>query len=214
MSLRQSVAVSILKGRFFCLVRKWRFSVTRTSAPVHSVYAAIRASAGLSPLFSYLAPSSKGMRNSSSMLVSWMIKRINSLKSSPVRWFCTSLIMKRDVLKLLISEVSTNVSIRSLDDSFLKFPNAKMYSLESRTRSKLFLPEFFTCFSKCFNNSILTHAKYWGGILSSQFAYSFQTLFRLFFAGFNVFFHNYSPCLKFTVIKSRCQGDPMEMLMR
>ena len=62
MNLRQFLAVKILKGKFFWRDKKCLFSVTKMSEPVHSVYAAIRASAGFKPLASYLAPNSKGTR--------------------------------------------------------------------------------------------------------------------------------------------------------
>ncbi len=69
MNLREYWAVKTLKGRSVWRDKKCLFSVTKTSALIHSVYAAIRASAGLRPLASYLAPNSKGIRKSSSIVV-------------------------------------------------------------------------------------------------------------------------------------------------
>jgi hypothetical protein len=67
MSFKLFSAVSTLKGRLGCLLRKCLFSVTRASAPTHSVYAAIKASAGLNPLDSYFEPNSKGQKGSESL---------------------------------------------------------------------------------------------------------------------------------------------------
>lgn len=56
MSFRQSSAFNILKGKVAWRFKKCLFSVTNASAPVHSAYAAIKASADLKPLASYLTP--------------------------------------------------------------------------------------------------------------------------------------------------------------
>ena len=53
MRFRHSCAVKTLKGKSGWWFRKCRFSITKTSAPTHSVYAAIKASAILNPLISY-----------------------------------------------------------------------------------------------------------------------------------------------------------------
>jgi len=53
MSLRHFSAVNTLNGKSAWRNRKCRFSVTRQSAPAHSVYAAIKASAGFRPFASY-----------------------------------------------------------------------------------------------------------------------------------------------------------------
>ena len=55
-NLMQASALSTLNGRLVWREREWRFSVTSASAPVHSVKAAMKASAGLRPFVSYLAP--------------------------------------------------------------------------------------------------------------------------------------------------------------
>jgi len=71
-------AVRTLKGKSVWWVRKCLFSVTNTSAPVHSVYAAINASAGFNPLVSYLKANSKGTTKSSSTVVIVLINLVNS----------------------------------------------------------------------------------------------------------------------------------------
>ena len=90
MSFRHLSAVRTLKGRPGFLLRKCLFSVTRASAPTHSAYAAMKASAGLNPLDSYFKPKSKGTRKSSSMAVRVPITLINVEKSSGARWRRTS----------------------------------------------------------------------------------------------------------------------------
>ena len=81
-NFKQSAALRTLKGRFFWLDKKCLFSDTKISAPVHSVYAAIRASADFSPFASYLEPNSKETRKSSSIVVMLIINLIKSLKTS------------------------------------------------------------------------------------------------------------------------------------
>ncbi len=69
MRFKHFSAVNTLNGKPRRRDKKCRFSVTRTSAPTHSVKAAIKASASFNPLDSYFAPNSKGIRKSSSILV-------------------------------------------------------------------------------------------------------------------------------------------------
>jgi len=66
-------------------------------APIHSVYAAMKASAGLKPMASYLDPNSKGTHVSSSMVVKDRTVNRNSLKASWVRLFLTSRIIMRGI---------------------------------------------------------------------------------------------------------------------
>ena len=101
-SLRQFSALNTLKESPVWRERKWRFSVTRASAPVHSVNAAIKASAGFRPFASYLAPNSKDTSISSSILTDLLIKSRNSLNASGVRLWRTSsaisLVMRKEIL--------------------------------------------------------------------------------------------------------------------
>jgi hypothetical protein len=90
MRLKHSSAVKTLKGKSRWWVRKCRFSVTKTSAPTHSVNAAIKASAVLKPLTSYLNAISKGTTISSSIVVKALIKSLNSWKASGDKFRFTS----------------------------------------------------------------------------------------------------------------------------
>ena len=90
MNLRQVSALMTLNGRLDWRVKKCRFSVTNASAPVHSTYAAIRASAGLNPFASYLKTISKGTTMSSSTVVIVLMKLLNSWKASTDRFRVTS----------------------------------------------------------------------------------------------------------------------------
>lgn len=85
MIFRQSSAVRTLNGRFECRLRKCLFSVIRASAPVHSTYAAMKASAGFKPSNSYLTPNSNGTTKSSSIVERFVINSKNSLNSSGLR---------------------------------------------------------------------------------------------------------------------------------
>lgn len=90
MSLKQSFAVRTLNDKSERFFKKCLFSVISASAPVHSTYAAINASAGFSPNDSYFAPNSNGTTKSSSMAVRFVIKPMNSLNSSGVKCLQTS----------------------------------------------------------------------------------------------------------------------------
>jgi len=98
MSFRQFSALRILKGRLECCLKKCLFSDTSASAPVHSTYAAIKASAGFSPCNSYLDPNSKGTTKSSSITARFSIKSTNSENSAGDRLRRTSSIISRGML--------------------------------------------------------------------------------------------------------------------
>ena len=70
--------------------KKCLFSVTKTSAPTHSVFAAINASAGLKPIVSYLNAISKGTTMSLSTDVKSCISLLNSWKVSGDMFLFTS----------------------------------------------------------------------------------------------------------------------------
>ncbi len=97
-SFRQAPALQILNGKFAWRDKKWRFSLTKMSAPTYSAYAAMSASAGLKPMASYLAPNSKEMLASSSIFVLSCRKSMNSLNASGVRLLRTSTSIKREFL--------------------------------------------------------------------------------------------------------------------
>ncbi len=150
MSFRQFSALSILKGRLECCFKKCRFSDISASAPVHSTYAAIKASAGFSPCNSYLDPSSKGTTKSSSTTARFSINPTNSENSAGDRLRLTSSVISRGML-IECKGYTSVIRLKSASQAgFLKAPNPKIYSFESRTRSNFFLPDFFSCFTKGF----------------------------------------------------------------
>jgi len=159
MILRHLSAVRIWKGKSRSCFRKCLFSVTRTSAPTHSVYAAMRASAIFNPLISYFTPSSKGTRKSSSIEVNALTKLMNSWKYSGDKLRFTSSNIVRGRRTMCECLVSRSFSSRFNEASAFAGPKAKMYSFESMTRRKLFFPDFFPRFAKLFDNLFLAHLK-------------------------------------------------------
>ena len=157
MIFRQSSAFKIINGKVEWRFKKCRFSVTRTSAPVHSTYAAIKASAGFSPIASYFAPNSKGTTKSSSISVKLLMNSINSMYSSAVKWRRTSSVINRGIRIACFGNVSRIVSRRTSQEAFFEIPKAKIYSFESRTSSKLFIPKFFSCFTDNLNYFFFFH---------------------------------------------------------
>ncbi|OQX87347.1 MAG: hypothetical protein B6D55_03685, partial [Candidatus Omnitrophica bacterium 4484_70.2] len=172
-----SLAVRTLKGRFL-RVKKCLFSVTNTSAPTHSVYAAIKASAGFNPKDSYLAPISKGTKISSSILVNLFIEIINSLKASVVRLLRTSSTINRGIRREISSLCSIIFSRSFTHTGSRTLPRAKIYSLLSRTSSKLLPPEFFSIFTDLVDNFLLTHSLIGRFNLRHKFAYSLKSPFN------------------------------------
>ena len=201
MSFRHFSAVKTLKGKSGFWLKKCLFSVTRASAPTHSVYAAIKASAGLKPLASYFAPNSKGIKKSSSMVVRVFITLINIEKSSGERWRRTSSIIVRGIRKLYNSRFSIISYIRFLQAGIFTRPKPNIYTFESTTSSKFFLPQFFSDFAYCLNRFFFSHSL--KRILF--FRYAVAKLIPQFF-GFCFFsFHRLSPYFKFTTKLECCQ---------
>src|SRR3989338_2796057 len=193
MSLRHFSEESTLKGISGCLRKKWRFSVTNISAPVHSQYAAIRASEDFKPLASYLAPNSNGTKMSSSMIVKSFTNLMNLAKSSKARCGRTSSTISLDMRSSYNGNSSKIKGISLLDgcgeDSFI-YPNANIYSLVSRMSCKLSLPQFFSDFAHRFYGLPLVHTCKWGRF----FSYTFAKVIPVFFSFFGIFsFHNLSP---------------------
>jgi len=157
--------VKTLKGRTGLCFRKCLFSVTRTSAPTHSVYAAMSASASLSPMASYLKPISKGMEKSSSMVEMILMNLMKFWNSLGIRFVRTSSTIVRHTEIGCDGKLSMSSLKRDSQLSFFANPRANMYSLASSTRRKLFLPEFFSGFTQLFNNLFFGHACERGGSL-------------------------------------------------
>ena len=158
MSFRHFLAVKTLKGKSEWWLRKCRFSEMRASAPTHSGYAAIKASAGLRPLASYLAAVSKGTTMSSSIVVRVFITLINVAKSSGERWLRTSSTILREIRRVCNLCLSTISRIIFLHAGTFTSPKPNIYTFESMTSSKLFLPEFLPDFAYCFNSFFLGHS--------------------------------------------------------
>src|SRR3990167_5853655 len=209
MSFRHFSAVTTLKGKLECSDKKCRFSVTKASAPTHSVYAAIKASAGLKPLASYLTAISKGTTKSSSILVRIFITLINFAKSSGERWLRTSSTILREIRSVCRLYFSMIVKMRLLQGGTFTNPKPNMYTFESMTNSKLFLPEFFSNFAYCFNRFFLGHSCKWVAF----FRYAFTKLLPQSFSLFYVFifhkllphFYDFSTSLKSTMRLVSCQ---------
>jgi len=120
------------------------FSVTRHCAPVHSVNAAMKASPPLSPILSYLAPSTNGTSQSSSTdIPAACNRRQKSLKRCGAEFFRTSSRMVRERRTWNRSRSEKILSKRASQEDFLSGPKTKRYSLESRTSCKFFLPNSF-----------------------------------------------------------------------
>lgn len=212
MSLRHFSAVSTLKGKLVCLLRKCLFSVTRASAPTHSVYAAIRASASLRPIASYLAPISKGTKKSSSTIVKALIKAMNSRTCAGWILRFTSAIIVRGIRTTCDALVSSSFSTNIKDASAFVGPKANIYSLESMTSRKLFFPELFPCLAKLFENLSLAHFENRGRISRNRLSELFKMLHGAF--GVGLFsFHRLSPLFKFTIKSGYCQIPLLLLLL-
>lgn len=127
MSFKQFSALRTLKGSFEVWLRKCLFSVTKRSAPTYLVYAAIKASAGLSPKDSYFEPNSKGTTKSSSIVVRRFISLIKVWRSC------------RDKLALTSSTIVLQIDKEWRVILSLIFSSKNsLSSWASRTKCKLF----------------------------------------------------------------------------
>jgi len=203
-NLMHCPAVRILKGRLACRDKKCLFSVTSTSAPVHSTYAAMSASADFNPLASYLAPNSNGISKSLSIIVAVFIKSINSLKASAVKLLRTSSIIKR-VIRIGITSIDSATFARSFSQfGYRTTPKAKIYSLLSITSCKFFSPKFFSGFTNFIYYLLFTHSTVRRAGLSHQLTNFFQMHFRF----FNILFYHISHLLyKYIIFGRGCQAD-------
>ena len=96
---------------------------------------------------------------------------------------------------------SSSLSNNSDTDASFDGPNAKIYSLESMTKSKFFFPDSFSCLSEFFYDVFLAHLENGRRIFSNYFSYLIQMFFC--FLGL---FHFLSPYIKITMKQERCQG--------
>ncbi|MBU0878832.1 MAG: HPr family phosphocarrier protein, partial [Candidatus Omnitrophica bacterium] len=190
---KQASAVRTLKGRLNDFFKKWRFSVTNISEAVNSAYAAIKASAGLSPRSSYFVPISKGTRLSSSGVVRLYMNLINSRNASGLRWLRTSFKINRGMRIIWPEFLSFNISIRDSQDDFFRRPKAKRYWFVSSTSSKLLLPQFLSNLTHLFDSLFLSHTCKWRTTLSHQLANFSQMLRRFFNRFLSKFSHKILP---------------------
>lgn len=189
MSLKQSFAVRTLNDKLEQFFRKCLFSVINALAPVHSTYAAIKASAGFRPKDSYFAPNSNGTTKSSSIAVIFTMKPMNSLNSSGVKCLRTSSTISLGILMGCKGKVTIIVSKSVLEEGFLRIPKENIYSLESRTSSKFLFPEFFSCFTQGFYNLIFCHIRKGMFPLRDEFSHFFEMLLCLLRIGFCHSYH-------------------------
>ena len=204
MNFKQFSALITLNGKLGWRVKKCRFSVSNASAPVHSTYAAMRASADFKPNVSYLAPNSKGVSESLSIFVAVFIKSINSLKASAIKLLRTSSIIKR-----VIRMGTTPINSAIFASSFSQFgsriaPKANIYSLLSKISSKFFSPKFFSGFTNLVYDLLFAHSAVRRTNFRHQLADFFQMHFRFFDIGFNHFYHLYN---KDSILIYECQAD-------
>jgi len=158
MRLKHFSAVKILKGKSCWWFRKCRFSVTSTSAPTHSVYAAMKASASFRPFLSYLAPNSKGIKKSSSIIVNSEMNSKNSRNSLWTKFRLTSSAIVRGIRNWCSKGEDANNLMRDWHDCcFTGGVKAKIYMFVSSTRSKFLVPEFFPCFPQLFDYFFFGH---------------------------------------------------------
>ena len=172
-------AVSTLNGRSAWRERKCLFSVANISAPVHSVYAAIKASAGFRPFATYFSPNANGTKKSSSMIDNGLMKRINSRNSSGTRFCLTSSTIVRQIWIWWV-EVFFRIRLkRIVHTSFFTKPKAKIYSFASKTNSNFFLPKFFSNLTQFLNNFSFAHSFKRRGSLGNHFTEFFKMFQRL-----------------------------------
>jgi len=102
------------------------------------------ASAGLRFIASYFEPNSKGISESSSIMVLLWRKSINSLKASMVRLWRTSVRINRGMrIKIRSGFLAIRLNKFSHNGSRTA-PKAKIYTLLSRMSNKFFFPEFLS----------------------------------------------------------------------
>ena len=184
MNFKQFSALRILKGRLGFWLKKCLFSVTKASAPTHSVYAAIKASAALSSINSYFEPNSKGTTKSSSMCTMSVTKPINSLKYSGARFRLTSSTINRGMRIEHKEDVEISTSRSCLQDGFFERPKPKIYMFVSRTSNNFFFPDFLSRFTEGFYDLFFSHVRKW----MFSFGYKLAQFGKMLLGLFNIWF--------------------------
>ncbi len=202
MSFKQLAALMISSGRLVWRDRKCRFSLTKISAPTYSAYAAISASAGLRFIASYFEPNSKGISESSSIMVLLCRKSINSLNASMVRLWRTSVRINRGMrIKMRSGFLAIRLSNSSHCGSRTA-PKVKMYTLLSRMSNKFFFPEFLSSLADFVYYLLFSHIFVRGASFRHQTADFFQMLQG--FLNIN-FFHSITSMTKCNIFLVRRQ---------
>jgi len=196
MNFKQFSALRILNGKFGFLLRKCLFSVTSASAPTHSVYAAINASASFKPFSSYFTPNSNGIKKSSSIVVKRLINRIKIWNSLGNKFDLTSSTIVRHILIEFDEKLSVRNSRIDSQLFFLMNPKPKIYSLASSTSRKFILPKLFSNLPHMFDGFFFTHS----GKRRRSSGYAFTKFMQEFFCFSFFILHRSSPhCVSFAI---------------
>ncbi len=124
-------------GNGFVSARKSRFSLTRTFALTHSAYAPISASAGFKSRLRYAVNKPVGTRLSSSMTQPINCQnRWSSFSMSGLIFRPASSATIRGTRRSIFPAFWATCRISASHSGFRSMPNAYIYSLLSRTRSK------------------------------------------------------------------------------
>lgn len=187
--LRKVSALRTLKGNQpGCARKSLRFSVIKHWAPTYSVYPATKASPCLSPNASYLATISKGTSQSSSKVMPSRFKKFhNSRNRWGMEFSLISFNIERQIRISKRSGLAAIFSRSSTEEGARRLPRAKRYSLVSRTRNNLLLPELFPGLFEFAKNFLLAESP--KGITKALFLKFPEKLQSFLRVGFSFDFH-------------------------
>lgn len=157
-------AFMTVNGSGLVSARKSRFSEMRKSAPTHSAYAPIRASAGLRPQLRYAAMRAEGTASSSSITHPMLFqKRWHSFNNTAGMLRPTSATTNRgrNTLARPAATAAAAFLSSSSQSALRSAPKAYTYSLLSRTRRKPFLKNFVSGFLDSGQDLAPGHAFEW-----------------------------------------------------
>ncbi len=112
--------------------------------------------------------------------------------------------MLREIRKLYKDGCSIIVNMSLLHAGTFTNPKPNMYTFESSTSCKFFLPKFLSCFTKLFDNLFFTHSRKRIPLFSNTPTQVFPSFFS-FFCFFIL--HNTSPQSKYTPLRMYCQDS-------
>jgi len=161
---KNAEAFMTVNGRGLVSARKSRFSEMRKSAPTHSAYAPIRASAGLRPQLRYAAMRAEGTASSSSITHPILFqKRWHSFNNTAGMLRPTSATTNRgrNTLARPAAAAAAAFLSSSSQSALRSAPKAYTYSLLSRTRRKPFLKNFVSGFLDSGQDLAPGHAFEW-----------------------------------------------------